>query len=126
MTDDRLETRLRTFREVADRFNEPGKFLLIQGEEVSDAFQLVIARIRIGVREKQKVINALELLASDAGRGGEIEHVLKADGRLLIRAVTFTDETWPHGVMKFGEGVRHSGVWFENVIAAPSGQRADL
>lgn len=35
----RLETRLKTFREVADRFNEPGKYLLIQGEEVSDAFQ---------------------------------------------------------------------------------------
>ncbi len=38
-TEDKLETRLKTFREVADRFNEPGKFLLIQGEEVSDAFQ---------------------------------------------------------------------------------------
>lgn len=38
-TDDKLETRLKTFREVADRFNEPGKFLLIQGEEVSDSFQ---------------------------------------------------------------------------------------
>jgi hypothetical protein len=35
----RLETRLKTFREVAERFNDPGKFLLIQGEEVSDAFQ---------------------------------------------------------------------------------------
>jgi len=38
-TEDKLETRLKTFREVADRFNEPGKFLLIQGDEVSDAFQ---------------------------------------------------------------------------------------
>ena len=38
-TDGKLETRLKMFREVADRFNEPGKFLLIQGEEVSDAFQ---------------------------------------------------------------------------------------
>ncbi len=38
-TEDKLETRLKTFREVADRFNEPGKYLLIQGEEVSDAFQ---------------------------------------------------------------------------------------
>src|SRR6185436_16587074 len=38
-TEDKLETRLKTFREVADRFNEPGKFLLIQGEEVSDSFQ---------------------------------------------------------------------------------------
>ncbi len=37
--EDRLETRLKTFREVSDRFNEPGNFLLIQGEEVSDAFQ---------------------------------------------------------------------------------------
>ncbi len=37
--EDRLETRLKTFREMADRFNEPGKFLLIQGEEVSDSFQ---------------------------------------------------------------------------------------
>lgn len=31
-----LEVRLRTFREVADRFNDPGKFLLIQGEEITD------------------------------------------------------------------------------------------
>lgn len=38
-TDGKLETRLKTFREVADRFNEPGKYLLIQGEEVSDSFQ---------------------------------------------------------------------------------------
>lgn len=38
-TEDKLETRLKTFREVADRFSEPGKFLLIQGEEVSDSFQ---------------------------------------------------------------------------------------
>lgn len=39
MTDGRLETRLKTFREVAERFNAPEKFLLIQGEEVSDGFQ---------------------------------------------------------------------------------------
>jgi hypothetical protein len=34
-----LETRLKTFREVAERFNEAGKFLLLQGEEVSDSFR---------------------------------------------------------------------------------------
>lgn len=38
-TDGKLEVRLRTFREVADRFNEPGRFLLIQGEEITDKFQ---------------------------------------------------------------------------------------
>lgn len=31
-----LEVRLRQFTEVAARFNEPGKYLLIQGEEISD------------------------------------------------------------------------------------------
>lgn len=33
-----LEVRLRTFEEVAARFNTPGEFLLIQGEEISDKF----------------------------------------------------------------------------------------
>ncbi|MGD9853754.1 MAG: hypothetical protein AB7U20_02270 [Planctomycetaceae bacterium] len=33
-----LEVRLRTFDEVAERFNEPGEYLLIQGEEISDKF----------------------------------------------------------------------------------------
>jgi hypothetical protein len=32
------EVRLKRFDEVFARFNEPGKFLLIQGEEISDAF----------------------------------------------------------------------------------------
>lgn len=36
MTDERLEVRLRRFEEVAARFNRPGEFLLIQGEEISD------------------------------------------------------------------------------------------
>jgi hypothetical protein len=38
-------------------------------------------------------------------RSGEVEHALKADGRFLIRTVAFADETWPHGVVKFGGGV---------------------
>ena len=36
--DDKLEVKLKTFSEVAAKLNEPGKYLLIQGEEVSDAF----------------------------------------------------------------------------------------
>jgi len=32
----KLEVRLRTFQEVAQRFNDPGKYLLIQGEEITD------------------------------------------------------------------------------------------
>jgi hypothetical protein len=37
--DGHLEVCLKTFDEVADRLSEPAKFLLIQGEEISDAFQ---------------------------------------------------------------------------------------
>ncbi len=37
--EDRHEVRLRRFEEVAQRFNAPEKYLLIQGEEVSDRFE---------------------------------------------------------------------------------------
>ncbi len=36
---DRHEIRLKTFEEVRKRISEPGKFLLIQGEEISDFFR---------------------------------------------------------------------------------------
>ena len=35
---DQLEVRLKQFTEVSERFNEIGKFLLIQGEEITDRF----------------------------------------------------------------------------------------
>lgn len=38
MKDDREEVRLKRFEEVSERLAEPGKFLLIQGEEISDSF----------------------------------------------------------------------------------------
>ncbi|QDU07679.1 hypothetical protein [Gimesia aquarii] len=34
-----IEVRLRTFQEVSDKLGEPGKFLLIQSEEVTDRFK---------------------------------------------------------------------------------------
>lgn len=37
--DNRREIRLKTYAEVAERLNEPGQFLMIQGEEISDRFQ---------------------------------------------------------------------------------------
>lgn len=36
--DSKVEVRLRQFSEVAERFNDPGDYLLIQGEEISDSF----------------------------------------------------------------------------------------
>lgn len=38
-TDGKREIRLKMFSEVATRLDEPGKFLMVRGEEISDAFQ---------------------------------------------------------------------------------------
>lgn len=38
-TNGRLEVRLKRFDEVREKLAEPGKYLLIQGEEISDSFQ---------------------------------------------------------------------------------------
>ena len=43
-----LEVRLRTFQEVAAQLSDPGKFLLIQGEEISDAFEKMPIHINAG------------------------------------------------------------------------------
>ncbi len=39
MVDGRLEVRLKTFQETSAKLGEPGKFLLIQGEEITDRFK---------------------------------------------------------------------------------------
>ena len=62
-------------------------------------------RLGIRVREEEEIVDALEFLAVDVRGGGEIEHVLEADGRLLAGAVAFADEAGPHGVVQFREGV---------------------
>jgi len=54
MTDGALEVRLRTFKEVSDKFAEPGKYLLIQGEEISDKFES--SPIHMNVGNVQEVI----------------------------------------------------------------------
>ncbi len=39
--DGKKEVRLRRFTEVSDKFGIPGKYLLIQGEEISDKFHRI-------------------------------------------------------------------------------------
>src|SRR5687767_10284033 len=53
---------------------------------------------------EEEQIDALELLAIDAGASRQLEHAIEADGR-VVGAGLFADETGPHGVVKFGEGV---------------------
>ena len=51
-----LEVRLRTFEEVALHFNDLGRFLLVQGEEISDFFEKLPVHINAG--------NIVELIES--------------------------------------------------------------
>ncbi len=44
----KLEVRLSTFLEVAAELNEPGEFLLIQGEEISDSFDRLPLHLNAG------------------------------------------------------------------------------
>jgi len=56
-----LEVRLRRFDEVSKQFNDPGKYLLIQGEEISDSFEKTPIHINIS--------NIAELIPPMTGTG---------------------------------------------------------
>ena len=49
-----LEVRLSTFQEVVPKLNDPGKFLLIQGEEISDKFEGLPIHINVS-----NIVNAI-------------------------------------------------------------------
>jgi hypothetical protein len=52
---------------------------------------------------EEKQIDAVELAAVDRSGGGELKHALKGDRR-MIGVGFFSDETGPHGVVKFHDG----------------------
>lgn len=72
--DDVLEVRLRRFDEVATRFNQPEKYLLIQGEEITDRF--LTAPIHM---------NATHLKEAIAPRGGtSVSDVMQNNVNALV------------------------------------------
>ena len=56
------------------------------------------------MRQKQKVVNAIEFGAVDIRSGRKILHVLQTDGRLLSFFISFTDQSGPHRIVQLGEG----------------------
>ena len=67
--------------------------------EIGDAFQFIVSGLGIGVRQEQKIIDAVELLTVHLGGGGEVEHVLEADRGFLAFVVALADEPGPHGIV---------------------------
>ena len=72
--------------------------------------ELVVAGVGIGVRMEQEQIDAFELLAVDLGVGGQLEHAVEADRR-MVGLRLLADEAGPHGVVQVWESVGHDGDW---------------
>lgn len=80
--DGKQEVKLKTFLEVSERFNNPGKYLLVQGEEVTDSFgkapihmnasnvkELVVPRHGMSIAET--IQNNTDALISQRERTGQ-------------------------------------------------------
>src|SRR5690606_41863811 len=50
---------------------------------IGDSLQFVVAGIRVSVRMKEKVVDAVELLAVYLSVGGQFQHPVQADGRVI-------------------------------------------
>ncbi len=85
---DALQVRLKTFEEIRKRLEEPGKFILIQGEEITGKFD-----------EKQVHVNAINLAGLIEPKQGTsvadtlrlnllaVEEQAKASGRMILAHV---------------------------------------
>ena len=93
-----------THRARPDRGNKRADLEALRSDHLGDAAEFVIRGGGIGVGEEKKVIDSVEFLSIDLGRGGEIEHAFEGNRRLLPVAVAFTDETGPHGIVQFERG----------------------
>jgi hypothetical protein len=68
--------------------------------QVSDSFQLIITGIWIGVWVKKKVVNTFKLLAVNFCVGSQLKHSFQTDGRFLTLIISFSNEAWPHCIVK--------------------------
>ena len=84
-----------------NRSNERADVKALALDEVSYSLELVITCLGVGMGQKKKVVDAIELSAVDLGGGGKVEHVLETDGGFLSFVVAFANETGPHCIMKF-------------------------
>lgn len=134
----RQEVRLKTFVEVADRFNAPGQYLLLQCEEVSDSFgkapihmnasnikELVVPRHGTSVADT--IQNNTDALVSQRERTGQpmmihLNHPnfgwgITAEDLMNIRGENFFEVYNGHpGVNNAGDGTHSSTERFWDII----------
>src|SRR5262249_60832327 len=75
----------------------------LTGELIGKPRQVVIGRIDIRVRQREKQIHSLEPGTVYTGGGSEFDHGVQIDGRLRIGPLSH--EAWPHGIVQCREAV---------------------
>ena len=80
--------------------DEGAHFEVLGGDEIGDFFKIVFRGIGVGVGVEEEVIDAVVFLSVDLGIGGEFEHALERNWR-MVGTFFFPDETGPHCVMNF-------------------------
>jgi len=131
----RREVRLKTFAEVSDRLAERGKFLLIQGEEISDRFGNVPIHLNVtNIRElipplgggsvREAMQNAVNAAIAQSERTGEpmlvhlnhpnFHYAITAEDLMRVRGENFFEVYNGHtGVNNSGDDVHPSAerIW---------------
>lgn len=79
----KLEVRLSTFQEVAAQLNDPGNFLLIQGEEISDSFDKLPIHLNAG--------NVVELI--EPMKGSSVHDTVQNNVRAVLEQRKRTGQT---------------------------------
>jgi hypothetical protein len=87
-----------------DRCDERANVESVALDLISDDTQIGFARIRIGVREEEKVIDAVVFLTVDFSGSRQFKHAVERNRGFLTFVVAFSDETGPHGIMEFEIG----------------------
>jgi hypothetical protein len=67
---------------------------------VCHCFQIIFGNVWISVRVKKEKIDAIELLTIHLSGGGEFEHVIKGDRR-MVGVGLFSNKSGPHGIVQF-------------------------
>ena len=83
-----------------DRRNQRSGTQAFAGDFFSQARQIVVGRIDIGVRQGEEQIDAVEPHAVHLRGLGQVQHGIEIDRRLGVRP--FADQSRPHGIVKSG------------------------
>jgi hypothetical protein len=95
-----------THRGISDRTRPNRRDERTDGKAVAcdlirDLSQIVIARVGIGVRQEQKIVNSLEFLTIDIRCCSQFQHPRQRNGWLLARAISLAYQSRPHRIVQF-------------------------